>query len=389
MFTKMNTLQFILSATIGSLIACSPTKFAESKNPAALCDSNVSKCVVQNQSIDIVQEFKIGSGKVDILFVNDNSASMSKIQAELSSKFAGFIQNLDSKRIDYRIAVTTTDLFAVQKKKLISLSSGRFYITNADTDRVALFNEAIVRRETKACENFIVSMFDFYGTNFQSTSDYAKYYSSICPSSDTRGIYTANLVISENSSSFMRDDANLNVILISNDNIRQGKTIEENDRGTVFSSMMQARYPNKYWDFNSIVVKDESCKAQQILRNAGNQEVRNAYGVAVSGGIGTEYMNLSNSSARDIDNNPRPRGQSLSICESNFSNHFDSMAIQISDESRMVSLKCSPSSSPRVSSVGSSTTNIPFTWRGNKIVFPRGYGGQDISISYNCYTGPT
>ena len=384
MFTKMNAVQFALGGVLGWVIACSPTKFAQSKGPDSICDSSVTTCSVQTQSIDVVQNFKIGAGKVDILFVNDNSASMSDIQAQLADKFSGFIQNLDARRINYRIAVTTTDLNSVRNQNLLPLYNGKNFLTSDDSDRVALFEHVIKRNETIDCENYIISMFNTYGSGYQTTSDYAKNYSTMCPASDTRGIYTANTVVSANSSSFMRSDANLNVILISNDNVRQGKAMESNDTAAAFSAMMQQQYPDKYWDFNSIIVKDQTCKNLQVLKNSSNQAVP-----GISGGIGTEYANLSNSSARDIDNNPRPRGQVLSICESNYANHFNSMAVQISQESRMFTLKCTPGAAPTVSTTASPSTNVPFTWNGDKIVFQAGFEGMDVSISYHCYTGPT
>ncbi len=381
------TLQFILFAVIGSVVACSPTKFGQSQTATTLCDSSVTACTVQSQSIDITQSFKIGSGKVDILFVNDNSASMSDIQTELAARFAGFIQILDSKSIDYRIAITTTDLASIQQKRLIQYGNGRYYLTNSDANRVQLFNQSIVRSETLTCENFIISMFDTYGTAFQSQTDYANNYSRLCPSSDTRGIYTARLVVSENSSSFMRSDANLNVIAISNDNVRQGQTKETNDTAAAFVSMMQNSYPNKYWDFNSIIVKDNACQQQQTLKNSSGVVVTNPYGPAISGGIGLEYANLSNSAARDIENIVRPRGQVLNICESNYTSHFTSMATQISQESRMITLKCAPTAAPTVSASGGGS--VPHTWNGDKIIFQRGYEGTQVSVSYSCYTGPT
>jgi hypothetical protein len=388
MLTKMNVLQFTLGAVLGSVIACSPTKFGESKSANILCDGGTVNCAVQTNSVDITQEFKIGEGKVDILFVTDNSASMYKVQTEVASKFSGFIQNLDSKRIDYRIAITTTDLSAVSQQNLVKFYSGATYISKNDSDRVNLFNYAIKRNETIECENFIISMFNYYGTSFQSSADYVRLYPTTCPSSDTRGIYTANLVVSNNSSSFMRDDANLNVILLSNDNVRQGRAMETMDTANNFTSMMQEKYPRKYWDFNSIIVKDSTCKQLQTLKTSSGQVVMNAYGPAVVGGIGTEYANLSNSSARDVDSNPRPRGQVLSICDSSYSSHFDNIATQISDESRMVTLKCAPAAQPSVT-LKSNGSAVPFTMNGDKIIFNLGNEGLDVLIKYNCYTGPT
>ncbi len=395
MFSKFVFAQFSLGIVIGSIIACSPTKFGKNTQQAsALCDSSVTSCVVHTSSTEITQAYKVGSGKVDILFVNDNSASMSKNQVHMAAKFAGFIQNLDAKSIDYRIAITTTDLNTVSQAvtRLVTFGNSQKYISQADSNRVTLFNNAIIRNETLDCENFIISMFNTYGVYFQSDISnpyYAAQYPLKCPSSDTRGIYTANLVVSENTDSLMRADANLNVILISNDNVRQGHAMETKDTASAFTSMMQQQYPTKYWDFNSIIVKDLTCKTSQSLYNAVNQLVMNQSGPAIAGGIGIEYANLSNSAARDIDNNPRPRGQILDICQADYAHNFNAMSTQIADEARMFTIKCVPSAAPTVSVVGNSTANITHTWSGDKIVFPRGTEGTSVSIKYTCYTGPT
>ncbi len=391
MKTMLTISQFTLGVTLGVLIACSPTKFSQPTTPGGPCvgDSSVTSCIVHPTNVDYVQSFKVGKGKVDILFINDNSASMSKVQTQLGAKFSGFIQNLDNKDIDYRIAITTTDLASVTAKKLVTFGNGQSVLTKADADRVTLFNTAIRRTETIDCESMIISYFNTYQTNFQSAPGYEAQYAQKCASPDTRGLFTGNLVVSENADSFMRDDANLNVILISNDDVRQsmyatnsGFSLAAEDTASNFTSMMQSKYPTKYWDFNSIVVTDSSCKAEQTLRNAQGNEVRNYAGPAIAGGIGTQYINLSNSGAVNIDNQARTRGQVLNICQGDYSANFNSMATQISDSSRMFNLKCTPTAAPTVS-----PSTVPYTWNGDKITFQRGSEGIPVSISYRCYTG--
>lgn len=388
-----NKIKFSIGVVLGSLIACSPSKFTQTQQSVNLCDSSVSKCINENGFINITQNFQIGSGKVDILFVTDNSASMSKAQLQMASKFSGFIQSLDTIKADYRIAITTTDLSVVNSQNLISFANGKKYITSSDSNRVMLFNSAIVRNETVLCEDFINSMFYTYGKNFQDSAynpTYATQYYQKCPSPDSRGIYTANVVVSANKDSFIRSDANLFIILISNDDVRKGKNKEENDKATTFISMMAQKHPNKYWDFNSIIVKDEVCKQSQVLKNSSNQIVINGNDEpAISGGMGLEYANLSNSAAKDIENNPRPRGQILNICETDYSQHFSSMSTQISEDSRMVNLKCVPEFEPVVTLAKYPYTNVNFTLNGNKLVFPRSVAGQSVEIQYRCYTGPT
>jgi hypothetical protein len=62
-------------------------------------------------------------GKSDILWVIDNSGSMAREQAQLASSFPQFFQHLQSQQVDYRIGVTTSDVFNNGGK----LVSGRGY----------------------------------------------------------------------------------------------------------------------------------------------------------------------------------------------------------------------------------------------------------------------
>src|SRR5436190_127957 len=120
-------------------VACAPVNFGANNEPpdgfANLCVSTPSACAYD-------YKITIGGPKVDILFVNDNSASMSFEQKALAARFDGFIQNLDSKKVDYRIAITTTDIQDntneprtingngnLQNGKLISFGTGTTYLT--------------------------------------------------------------------------------------------------------------------------------------------------------------------------------------------------------------------------------------------------------------------
>ena len=100
-FTRAATLSFL----IGLYVGCSPVKFS-------LDDSKCKEngCIVVDGKYSFNYTATAGYGKVDILIVNDNSASMSFEQARLAPRFANFIGDLDSRNIDYRIGMTTTDV---------------------------------------------------------------------------------------------------------------------------------------------------------------------------------------------------------------------------------------------------------------------------------------
>lgn len=389
--------QISIGLIIGSVIACSPIRFTPTENNAAIVCDGATSCVVSNGIVNISDNFQIGAGKVDILFINDNSASMSPIQAQLALKFSGFIKNLDDRKIDYRIAITSTDLEAVKSKGLITFDNGKSFISNTDANRFSLFNSAIIRPETLNCETFITSMFNTYGSSFQSRQDYAVGYPQNCASPDTRGIYTGNLVVSQNTDSFIRTDANLNIILISNDDVRQGRysndakfSLLEADSATGFTAMMSNQYPNKYWDFNSIIVKDASCEQKQILRNTQGQIIVNDYNQpSVSGGIGLEYARLSNSPAKDIDQKLIPRGQVLDICQLDYAQNFSKISVQITDESRLFNLKCEATEAPTVVLAANPSQSVPSTWDGKqRVVFQPGSEGTSVTVKYRCVQGP-
>lgn len=374
--SNLLAIQLLVGISIGAVIACAPTKFNPGITKDTLCNDSTTSCVQGNNSIDITHEFEVGTGKVDILFVNDISASMSKVQSNMSARFAGFVENLRRKKIDYRIAVTTTDYKGQSGQNAFVGAMINFNSSNP----VGLFNAAIVSQKTVSCENFIVSMFNSYGQSFQSTADYYNNYYTYCPSPSTNTILTSYEVLTKKGTSFLREDANLSIIAISNEDI---KTSDSNGTANSFNNMMASQFPNKYWDFHSIIVKDSTCAQNQSLRNVQGVLVTNSSGnSAISGSVGYEYAALSMSAARDIDSNPRPRGQTLNICEADYAQYFNSISTQISDSARMMVLKCNPISAPIVSYANGAA--VSHSWNGNKITFPRGTEGQEMIAKYTC-----
>lgn len=377
---------FLLSA-LGSVIACSPTKFTPAVAVNADCTTG---CVVNPDGTKKWDEtHKVGTGKVDILFVNDNSASMSVIQHRLAQAFGGFIERLDSREIDYKIAMTTTDATKLSATPLLSFGNGTTFLTKADSNRVALFNGSIVRTETTNCENVIKSFYNTYGPSFQTRNDYVAAYNNACASGDERGILAANHILKNNSGSFVRADAHLNIIVISNEDVRSGNTgsFTTEDRASNLTATVNSAFASKYWEFNSIITKDAVCAQTQKsqFRTASGQEIKDQNGNYVIGANpGIEYAALSASASQDIDGNAQPRGQIIDICQTNYSTHFNNMATKVADSARMFSLKCSPAAAPVVEIVGNPAATVPHTWNGNHIVFNRGSEGINVRVKYNC-----
>lgn len=377
---------FLLSA-LGSVIACSPTKFSPSVAQNVDCTTG---CIVDpsgTQNWD--QSHKVGTGKVDILFVNDNSASMSVIQYRLAQAFTGFIQQLDNREIDYKIAMTTTDATKLSAAPLITFANNSTFLTRSDSNRANMFNAAIVRPETLACENMIKSYYNTYGSSFQTLASYNTAYNNTCASGDERGVLTANYILTNNVGSFVRSDAHLNIIALSNEDVRSGNTssFTAEDRASTLTSLINTKFTSKYWEFNSIIVKDAVCATAQkeAFKTQSGVTIKDQYGNYVIGANpGMEYWALSSSASQDIDGNAQPRGQIISICESNYSNYFNNMAAKVADSARRFDLKCSPATAPVVEVINNPAATVPHTWNGSYIVFNRGSEGIQVRIKYTC-----
>ena len=83
-------------------------------SPAVLtvaCEKGGSNFSVLSSSSQFEQTSNYVPRKLDVLFVIDNSGSMSSSQTALANNFPSFINYFRTKGYDYQIAVTTTDAF--------------------------------------------------------------------------------------------------------------------------------------------------------------------------------------------------------------------------------------------------------------------------------------
>lgn len=372
-FTRAATLSFL----IGLYVGCSPVKFN-------LDDSKCKEngCIVVDGKYSFNYTATAGYGKVDILIVNDNSASMSFEQARLAPRFANFIGDLDSRNIDYRIGMTTTDVSGagpLQGGNLISFS-GNPYLTPKISNRVALFNQEIQRPETLACEKFIADWIRNNGGSASATNrpGYAAAYAQNCPSGDERGIYAANLVVKNNPNSFIRSDAHLAVIVVSDEDERSGLYgnagyyLEDYDQpGTLVNNVKNTLGADKYNSFSvhAIVVKDQACLNQQ------NSQILDGYAPTaglVSGSIGTVYLTFPNAGW----------GKVADICSSDYTSQLGQIRSKITDNIKDILLSCSNPQDVVVTVGGS---NVGYTMSGKTLKLNSALtAGTTVNLSYKC-----
>src|SRR5579871_2449848 len=90
----------LLAGAACALLACGTTKLKKTLPPNVHVDTYV----------------QAGAAAVDVLWIVDDSGSMAPYQANLAQNFDSFIKIFTRGSIDYRIAVTTTDIFHIQGK---------------------------------------------------------------------------------------------------------------------------------------------------------------------------------------------------------------------------------------------------------------------------------
>lgn len=385
---RLLSLYFVVSFYVG----CSKVKFGVDD---AGCQSVGQSCVVINGKKHFDNTINVGGGKVDILIVNDNSASMSFEQKALANRFAGFLAQLDAKSVDYRIAMTTTDIHesgdgndprsingngALQNGNLISFG-GIPYLTPSVGDRLSRFNAAIVRNETLNCEQYIANAIQAGGISATGTASYEAGYKANCPSGDERGVYAANLVVKNNPSSFLRPEAHLAIIFLSDEDERSQLygysqyALSTNDQPTTLVNNIYATATGKTASVHAIVVKDNNCLAQQNDQTLGSPPVAETRGF-VKGSIGNVYLSFTS----------QGWGKAVDICASSgdYTTQLGEIGSIILDKINSAKLACSNPENLTVN-LNSSDASITWTRQNDEIRFSKQLPvGSTVRLVYDC-----
>ena len=191
--------------------------------------------------------YTVQLGQVDIIFVVDNSGSMSREHKSLGKQMKVFLRSI--KNLDYRLAVITTDISAspgnpnrgqsFQDGNFIKIG-GKDWLENTNIGKspnsadISAFVSALVRPETERCDeereggsggDSCGECISRYGESdrcdtFCEESSFSG--GGQCVSSDERGIYALNLSL-EKHPDFFRADAHLMVIILSDEDERSSE----------------------------------------------------------------------------------------------------------------------------------------------------------------------
>lgn len=219
------------------------------------CDKGGSSFSVLSSSSQFQQASTFMPRKLDVLFVVDNSGSMSSSQSNLASNFPSFINYFKNKGYDFKIAVTTTDAFYGDQFvneicSLCNVNQTRFR-TNASP-------------ATYVVDNTTVNLESIFALNVQvGTSG----------SGDERAFSSMKAALNSSlNANFHRSDAFLSVIIISDEEDFSHDDININESYTQPTLHSVASYKTFLETFtngaatsdfsvSTISILDETCRA--------------------------------------------------------------------------------------------------------------------------------
>jgi hypothetical protein len=285
------------------------------------------------------------AGKVDILFVDDNSASMETEQTKLGNRFTAFTAAIAG--LNWQVGVTTTDCstgtYGICGDLLPMTGVAGRILTSATPNFDAVFHDTIIRPETAGC----VARAD-------------------CPSGNEEALKATIGAMNKRSgvnAGFFRPGAALRVIILTDE--------DEQSTGPATATTPQQVVNT----FNSIWGATKDLRTYAITTMTGDQGCL-AMQQAQQGGIGAYgsfSMNLATLTG----------GASQSICAGNYDNLLSQIGNDvIGSVTDSVTLTRTPVAGT-VNVVFTPTANIRFTVQGRDVVFASGVpGGTNIAVTY-------
>lgn len=384
--------------SFGIYIGCSEVSFEEGVGPVCSKlrnDYGSDACI---HTSDGYQDFAYPTqilGRLDLLFVVDNSGSMSEEQRTMASHFNSFIQDLKGTDSDvsYQIGAITTDVTSgANPGGLLTFDNGKSLISNDSNNPYytpnagELFKNIISRPETLNCEQ---SGFD----------------PNECPSGKEAAIKAVNLFLDKGYNYFFRDYSHFSVIIISDeDENSRGENLESyNLPETLVSKFSLQVSPSKAFSVNAIVVKPEDSvclnsqnvfcnKYYKKLSNNGEMEKCSVPDIinkqcyhAPCAAYANTYAKLVNPSSEIVQGSGLLPGVMGNICSASYDQQMGAIAQALQTYRKQLPLYCVPVDST-VSVVFTPPLDHITPVRNGKIItfseeLPK---GTEVNLVYKC-----
>ena len=284
-----------------------------------------------------------GSGKkVDILFINDDSASMMSKQNKLGAALNPFITNL--KNVDWQLGITTTDItdgpYGV-KGSLIPMKGTALKILNKDAPNYAsVFAKTIHADVLETCNEADIP----------------------CPSSDERPLMATVMAMQKrftDNSGFFRDGADLAVVILSDE--------DEGSDGTDAIAAAAVMYA-----FNAVFGKGRTLTAYGIIVRPGDTAcyTEQAPTSGHYGNLISQFVTLTG-------------GVTGSICDADYSSTLAKIGQRVHDAVKTITLKYTPNVATVQLNIVPFDSSLTWTITGKQIVFNKAPAkGTRIDVVY-------
>jgi len=378
------TIYTLVLFTLGlAFNACSKVEFESVPSSScsdAIEDFGKDACKMTPDGFNTFK-YTLTVGDVDIVFVDDNSGSMSAEQNQMANRFPNFINSISN--LNYQIGIITTDVSyspatysspraangngAFQDGKFLKFDGGDYILKKGDADANGKFTRTIKRQETLDCET---------------THNYNL---SLCPSGDERGIYALNLMLDRGDGRMFRPGAHLAIVVLSDEDERSnpnaqtsGFPLEDYDKAETFVSKVAARLgTTKAVSVHSVIIQpgDTSCYNQNNLGNG------------IFGSYGYSYAALSQPSAALKALGGIVDGAMGSICASDYGAQLGNIGAKIANNVKDIQLGCAPiAGSVKVTFSPAPPQAITYSVdSSNKLKFtPAVPAGTAATLEYKC-----
>lgn len=374
----------------GLIIGCSDVGFQTV--PSATCTNfnqgGDQECTFTPNGNVYSVSFK--TGLLDILFVNDNSGSMSREQEKMANAFSGFLNTIAN--FDYQIAMVTTDMENDGGKLLTFVdengnTDGEKVLKKGASNIVSKFRGTIQRNETLVCDNNM-------------------YAQDSCPSTDERGIYAANNAVTSNEANWLRSGAHTVIIPLSDESQRSktewdsnlndwvggisGKPLEAKDRPETLVEAFASKYATKSLAVHPIIVRPGDIQCLEAQKTYFDLQ-GNVLTHALLGFYGNLWNALANASSNDLDidaeGNPRNiiNGTVGNICSNTYYNQLNLIGSYSASNanSNEIQMQCLPEMED-ITVESSQNVNYYVDTDTNRIVFENLPIGLEIKVSWVC-----
>lgn len=386
----------LMGFSFGVYVGCSEVNFEE--GVGAVCselrsDYGASACVHTN---DGYQDFTYPSrilGRLDLLFVVDNSGSMSEEQRTMAAHFSQFVRDLgdSNSSVSYQIGLITTDV-TQNAGALLNFDNGNSIISNDPenpyyaSNAGDLFRSSISRPETLNCEQ-------------------SGFLPSQCPSGKESAIKAVNSFLDKGYSYFFRDFAHFSVVIISDeDENSRGENLQSyNLPETLVSKVKLQISASKSFSVNAIVVRPgdsacleiqntlcgayykrvtingqlEKCSLSEIVNHQCYQNPCAHYA--------NTYAELVNPEESLVDGSGLLPGVLGNICSSSYDQQVGAIADSLRSYRKQLPLYCVPTDSRIEVSLPASLNHVSYSRSGKILSFSEELPkGVEVQLKYKC-----